>query len=79
MVNEMKTFKAGVLAFLSENNRSGFTEKQILTAYFGNPDNATDADKALFKDILESLVEAKKISRSTISTKSGVKTYYRGA
>ncbi len=77
MENELKTFKAGVLAFLTENNRSGFTESQILTAYFGKPDNASESDKKAMKEILESLVLEKKIARNTLSTKSGVKTYYK--
>ncbi len=78
MQNEVKSLKTGVLTFLTENSRSGFTERQILTAYFGSAENASEDDKKAIKEILESLVKDKKIARSTISTKSGVKTYYKG-
>lgn len=78
MDKEMKSLKSGVLTFLKQNNRSGFTENQILTAFFGSAENATDDDRKTVDSILESLVEEKAVSRNTLRAKSGAKTYYQG-
>ncbi len=78
MDNSVESMKSGVLAFLTRNNRSGFTESQILTAFFGSPENAKDDDRKALQSILESLVSEKSITKSTLSTKSGIKTYYKG-
>ncbi|AKA48273.1 hypothetical protein IX51_03215 [uncultured archaeon] len=78
MNSSIESLKSGVLTFLTQNNRSGFTENQILTAFFGSPEKASDEDRNEISSILESLVEGKAISKSTLSTKSGMKTYYKG-
>lgn len=78
MVNDIKSLKSGVLTFLTQNNRSGFTENQILTAFFGDPEKTTETDKEGIRNILESLVDEKLITKSVLSTKSGQKTYFKG-
>lgn len=78
MVGDIKSLKSGVLTFLTQNNRSGFTEDQIMTAFFGKPENASQSDREGIKNILDSLVEEKSVKKSVLSTKSGQKTYYQG-
>lgn len=78
MNSSIESFKSGVLTFLTQNNRSGFTESQIMTVFFGSMEKASDEDKTEIRSILESLVQEKKIAKSTLSTKSGIKTYYKG-
>lgn len=78
MDNNVESMKSGVLAFLSRNNRTGFTESQILSAFFGSPENASEENKKTMQATLETLVSEKSIAKSTLSTKSGTKTYYKG-
>lgn len=79
MVSDIKSLKSGVLTFLKQNNRSGFTEKQLLTAFFGNAESASQSDIVEMKKVLESLVEDKSVRKSVLSTKSGQKVYYQGS
>ena len=49
-----------------------------MTAFFGDYENVSESDANSLRSVLESLVEENRITRKKISTKSGMKTYYKG-
>lgn len=77
MDNSTESLRSGILAFLKRNNRSGFTESQIISAFFGSTESASEEDRSSVQSVLEILVGEKSVLKSTLSTKSGIKTYYK--
>lgn len=71
--------KAGILNLLRSNVRTGFTARQIFDFLFDEKGAKSESAKLMdvVNKALDNLLNEKAITRKSISTKSGMKFYFR--